>query len=260
MTLPTIDIYSWEITSILLLSGFLVGVVNTFAGSGTVITYSLFMMLGLPANVANGTIRMGVVMQTLTSSWEFHKKKLLDIKKGLIFSIPNTIGSLLGAQLAALTDKDIFEKIVGIVMLGMLFFIFYKPEKWIHGQASKISRKPGYMQQIIFFLLGFYGGFIHIGVGIFLLAALVLNEGYDLVKANALKVFIVFIYSPFTLLIFILNGQVHYGLGLISAIGNVIGAYFAARFAIKKGSDFIRWILVIIILVFAAHLFGIIHF
>ncbi len=256
----TIDIYSWEAIVLLLFAGFMVGVVNTFAGSGTIITYSLFTFFGLSPNMANGTVRMGVVMQTLTSSWMFHRKNLLDIKRGFILAIPNTIGSVAGAYYATTIDKDIFEKIVGIVMLLMVFFIFFDPEKWIKGQAEKIARKPNYLQQAIFFVLGFYGGFIHIGVGIFLLVVLVLNQGYDLVKANALKVFIVLIYSPFTLLVFMLSSQVHYGMGLISAVGNIIGAYFAAKYAIKKGAAFLRWVLVLIVLAFIAHLFGILKF
>jgi uncharacterized membrane protein YfcA len=106
----------------------------------------------------------------------------------------------------------------------------------------------------ISFIVGVYGGFIHIGVGIFLLSVLVLNVGYDLVKANALKVFLVLLYSPFALFVFIVGNQVNYTFGLISAIGNVLGGIVASRMAIQKGAGFIRWFLVSIILVFSVHL------
>jgi len=66
--LKNADIYSPEIITLLIFAGFLVGLINTIVGSGTVITYSLFMMLGFPINFANETIRLGVMMQTLVST------------------------------------------------------------------------------------------------------------------------------------------------------------------------------------------------
>ena len=47
----------------LVLSGIVVGVINTLAGGGAIITMTLFMVLGLPINVANGTNRIAVVLQ-----------------------------------------------------------------------------------------------------------------------------------------------------------------------------------------------------
>jgi uncharacterized protein len=255
--LSQIDIYSWEVILILIIAGFMVGIINTLAGSGTIITYSLFMLLGLPANFANGTIRLGVIMQTLAASLTFKKGGVLDVKKGLKLGIPIVIGSVVGAQIAATINKDIFEKVVAVVMIMMLFFIFFDPKKWIQGQAEKIAKKPNALQIVIFFFIGLYGGFIHIGVGIFLLAGLVLNAGYDLVRANALKVFIVLLYSPFALIVFMLNDQVHFAMGLISAIGNIFGGIVASHFAISWGAKFIRWVLIIIIILFTGKLLGI---
>lgn len=255
--LSTYDIYSWQIISLLIFAGFLVGIINTLAGSGTIISYSLFMLLGLPANYANGTIRLGVIMQTLASSLNFKRQKVLDVKKGILLGIPTVIGSITGAQIAVNINKNIFEIIVGCVMLIMLFFIFYNPDRWIKGKVEKVKEKPTYIQFIIFFLIGIYGGFIHIGVGIFLLAALVLNAGYDLVKANALKVFIVLLYSPFALAVFMYNDHISYSMGLISSIGNIFGGYFASQFAVAWGAKIVRWILIVIIILFTAKLFGV---
>jgi uncharacterized membrane protein YfcA len=215
------------------------------------------MMLGLPANLANGTLRLGVVMQTLAASFNFFKGNILDLKKGLLLGIPTVLGSLTGAQTAVNINESIFEKFVGIAVILMLITVFFKPDKWIKGQAEKIKPKPTYLQILIFFLIGFYGGFIHIGVGIFLLAGLVLNAGYDLVKANALKVFIVLLYSPFALFIYMYNNQVAYLMGGIAAIGNLFGGIFASKFAINKGAGAIRIILIIVLILFASKLFGV---
>lgn len=50
---------------------------------------------------------------------------------------------------------------------------------------------------------------------------------YNLVKANALKVFIILLYSPFALIVFMMNDQIHSGIG---AIGNLLGGYVTSHF------------------------------
>lgn len=255
--LKNADIYSPGIIALLVFAGFLVGVINTIAGSGTVITYSLFMMLGLPVNFANGTIRLGVIMQTLAATLNFKKHKALDWKKGFKLALPVVIGSIVGAQIAVKINEAVFEKILAGILLLMLFFIFYRPERWLKDQMHKIQSKPTIIQLLLFFTIGIYGGFIHIGVGIFMLSVLVLNAGYDLVKANAIKVMTVFLYSPFALAVFMINDQVHYGMGLIAAIGNVFGGYVGSRMAISWGSNFVRWVLMVVIILFTAYLLDI---
>jgi uncharacterized membrane protein YfcA len=255
--LQSLDIYSWQIILILIVAGFIVGFINTIAGSGTIISYSIFMLLGLPANIANGTIRLGVIMQTFAASANFKRQNILDIKKGLILGLPVIAGSIVGAQIAANINKDIFEIIIGVVLLLMLLMILYNPDRWIKGKIGLVKKKPTIIQLLMFFFIGVYGGFIHIGVGIFLLSGLVLSAGYDLVKANALKVFIVLLYSPFALAVFMLNGQVEYAIGLIAAIGNVFGGILASHYSVVWGAKVVRWILVAVIVVFSLKLFGV---
>jgi len=250
------DIYSPGIVGILIVAGFLVGFINTLAGSGSIISYSVFMALGLPASYANGTIRLGVIMQTLAASLTFKKGSVLDIKKGLSLGLPITIGSIVGAQIAIQINQDIFKYFVGGTMLLMLVFLFLKPKNWIESREGKSLNLGYFWQFVIYFAIGIYGGFIHIGVGIFLLGALVLISGYDLLRANALKVFVVLLYSPFALFIYMYNDHVHYALALISSIGNVLGGLLASRLAISWGSKFIQYFLIVIILLFTAKTFG----
>jgi uncharacterized protein len=240
----------------LIFSGILVGFVNTLAGGGTIISLSLLMALGLPPTVANGTNRIAVFFQTITSTQSFNKHKILDIKKGLWLGIPTTIGSIAGALLAVDVDEKLFKMAMVLIMFIMVFFLFYKPERWLLGKRDLLSRKLDLKLVLIFTLIGFYGGFIHVGVGYFLIGALVLGLGYDLVKANALKVFIVLLYVPFSLLIFIINDQVYYLYGFIHAIGNVLGAYIASKYAIEKGANFVRWVIVIVVILTAFNVFG----
>lgn len=254
------DIYSWQIISLIFVAGLTAGFINTFAGSGTAINYFLFSILGIPMNVASGTVRLGVIMQAITTSFSFYKKGELDLVKGFYISIPVTIGAVLGAEIAVNIDIGVFEKLIGVVLSVMLFFLFYDSDRWIYGKKVLSSRKVTIGHVLIYFAIGIYGGLLHIGFGIFMIAALVWISGYDLVKAAAIKIFVVLIYTPFVFLVFVMNDQVEYLIGFITGIGNLTGGLIAANMAIKRGAGFVRWILIFVLFVFSLKLFGIIQF
>ncbi len=247
----------WHVYAVIVFLGILQGIINTVAGSGTVLMYSFLSALGMPVNVINGTVRLGIIFQTATSSYKFYKNKKLVLKKGLILGIPMIIGSVIGAELAVSINIEVFKKIVALVLLFMLFLMFYNPQKWIDGQSKERQAKTGIWQLLIFLAIGFYGGFIHIGVGIFLLSALVLNAGFDLVNANGLKVFLVLMYAPFVFTVYLISGQIDLWVALFAAVGNVIGSLIGSGLAIKRGAGFIRSFLVVIILAFSLHLLGV---
>ena len=240
----------------LIVAGLMVGFINTLAGGGSIISLSVLMLMGLPAPVANGTNRIAILIQTITATGSFRQQKVLDSRKGLILGIPAVFGSLMGAWIAVDINEEILEKAMAVIMLVMMVFIIYNPKKLLFGDPERVKRKVTIPQFIIFFFIGVYGGFIHMGVGYFLLAALVAGIGYDLVKANAVKVFIVLMYVFASLWIFIYHGQVAWKYGLVLTVGNVIGAYVASRLAVRKGIIFVKWVIIIVILLMSGHLFG----
>ena len=248
------------LTSIILLicSGIAVGFINTLAGGGTVISMSVFMFLGLPPLVANGTNRIAIIFQNAAAVTYFQKNKLIDWRKILPLTAPIILGSLTGAAIAGFLSNQWFLYIfAGVVILFGISMIF-DPDRYIHERTDLVNRKTSLLQYVIYFLLGIYGGFVHVGIGYLLLAVLVLSNGYNLLKANVLKNVLVLCYVPFSLLIYTMQGNVCWNYGLIHAIGNIIGAWLAARLAIKKGAGFIRYILIILIGIVILQLFGVI--
>ena len=245
----------------LIVAGIAVGFINTLAGGGSIISLSILMyLMGLPAGIANGTNRIAITLQTFTAVRSFKKQEILDWRKGLKLGIPSVVGSIVGALIAVDIDEKIFEKSMAVIMILMLFFIFYKPSLWLKGKKSLQEKKVGPLQMFIFFLIGIYGGFIHVGIGYLLLIAIVLGAGYDLVKANAIKVLIVFMYVPFSLAVYIWNDQVNYLYGFVLAIGNIAGAIIASRMAVDKGAGFVRWVIAAVVLLTVLQIFGVVDF
>lgn len=233
------------------------GFINTLAGSGSLITLPLLIFLGLPANVANGTNRVGVILQTAVASGSFHRQKMMDWRGGLILALPAIAGSILGAQIAVNLNEEMMRRAIGALMVVMLFVLLVEPKRWLKGRADAVDGRPGWLQIAIFFAIGVYGGFIQAGVGIFLLAGLVLSVGYDLVRANAVKTLIIFVFTLSALVVFVINDQVHWGMGLLLAVGNGFGGWLAARMAVKRGAGFVRWLLIAVVIVSAIDLLGI---
>ncbi len=242
---------------LLVVSGILAGFINTMAGGGSVISLSVLMFLGLPPQIANGTTRIAVLAQTMASAGSFRRQKVLNIKEGTRLAIPAMIGSIIGAQLAIDINETVFKRVIALLLIFIMVMMFIKPNQWIKGREHTDKHRSSWLQILVFFGIGLYGGFIQAGVGYFLIAAIVLGAGYDLVKANAIKVWIVMIYTPFALIVFLLNQQVNWTFGLIHAVGNIIGALIAARMAVKQGAGFVRWVIIVFILFTAADLSGI---
>jgi uncharacterized membrane protein YfcA len=245
----------WYHLLLVVLIGLFAGFMNTLAGGGSLLSLPLLIFLGLPANVANGTNRIAILLQNVVGVASFKQQKVLDQKTGFYLGIPAFIGAFIGAQLASDIDEILLKYIIAGILVMMFFLVILKPNKWLKGD-DRAKEKPGVLKMIIFFFIGIYGGFIQAGVGFFLLAGLVLGAGFDLVKANALKVFIVLIYTPIALVVFMYNGHVDYVVGLILAIGNMAGAYIGSRMAVKKGSAFVQYVLLFALGAMAAKLFG----
>jgi len=246
----------WYLILALVGTGIAAGFINTTAGGGSMLTIPLLMFIGLPANVANGTNRIAILMQNVIGVQTFRKKQVLHLKTDHKLAIPAIIGSLIGAMVAVEIDVDLLKNIIAGLMVLLLLIVVLKPDVWVKERAGQSMAKPTILQYIIFFFIGLYGGFIQMGVGFFLLAGLVLGCGQDLVRANAIKVFIVLIYTVFSLGIFIYHGQVDILAGLILAAGNMFGAWLGAHFAVKGGAKYVRYVLIFAMIIVILNLFG----
>ena len=240
--------------------GIIAGFINTLAGSGSLLSLPLLIFLGLPATVANGTNRIAILFQNIIGASSFHNSKLLDIRGTARLGIPALVGSIVGAQFAVNIDEETMQSVIGFLMVIMLIIIIIQPKRWIDEQGRKVDAGLNTRNFLIFFVIGIYGGFIQAGVGIFLLSSLVLIVGYDIVRANAVKVGIVLLFTIPALIIFIANNHVNWIIGLILALGNMLGARIAANVAVEKGAIWVRRLLIVVVIFSAAQFLGAINF
>lgn len=251
--------FAWYIYVLAILAGVLAGIINTLAGSGSLVTLPMLIFLGLPANVANGTNRVGVIMQNIVGIATYRRAGALDVQGSIWYTVAAVLGSFVGARIAVDLNEQMMNIAIGVVMIIMLIVILSNPKRWLREKSEVAEGRPTVLMLAIFFAIGIYGGFIQAGVGIFLLAALVMGVGYTLTHANAIKLVIVLALSVAAIAVFVLNGQVNWWFGLLMAVGQSIGAWLAARFAVNypNSNVWVRRLLILIIVVSILKLFGV---
>ena len=228
------------------------GGINTLAGNGSAITLTILTeVLGLPPNVANGTNRIGVFTQCAATSWVFHKNGKLNIARNKKYIIPIFIGALAGGLLAINVSNEQFKAVFKFMMVFMLIAVLVKPKRWL--RETDLAFKPKWYVYIpLLFALGFYGGFIQMGMGVFFLIIMVLGMRMNIIESNALKGFVIGLYTLLLIALFHYQGMIDWKLGGIMAIGQTMGGYLTAKFASKsKWADQVAYYVLIVVLLLA---------
>jgi uncharacterized membrane protein YfcA len=242
--------WEWLGPLLLVLAGAVAGFINTVAGAGSILTIPALLLVGVPADAANATNRIGVLAQSLSGGAGFHRAGKVPWEAVPRVVFPTLGGAALGAYLAAtLPERPIRLLLLGaMVVMGAM--LWWRPNALAPDpgeRAKRLRERPSSVLWLV--VVGFYGGFLQLGVGILLLFVLGGLLRYDLVRANALKVVTVGIYTVGAMAVFIVRGKVWWLEGAATALGTVFGSQLAVRFAVTRGTRWIRVALLVMIAV-----------
>ncbi len=244
----------WYQYPLLVLVGFVVGFINTVAGGGSLLSLPFLIFIGLPSNIANGTNRVAIVVQTAMATAGFKSKGVSTFPFNIYLGIAAFFGSIIGAYMAVDVSGELFNRILAMVMMAVVFIIIFSPKISIVHVEERLTGKYLGLGILAFFFFGIYGGFINAGLGFLMILFLHYINRMSLVRSNATKVAVVLLYMISALAVFAYNDKVNWKIGLILAIGNGSGAWLASRFSVKKGDGFIKVFLVIMVVVMAVKL------
>jgi uncharacterized membrane protein YfcA len=231
--------------------GLLAGIVNTLAGGGSMLTVPLLVLLGLPGSVANGSNRVGVLLQSGVAAWRFRAQGIPGAADATRVLVPVGAGALVGAWWVAQLADATFERIFGLAMVLLLLPTLRPPRA---GSAGARPWSPA-TSFLIFFAIGVYGGALQAGVGLVLVAALS-RAGFDLVRANSVKVVVVLALTLVAVPVFIAEGQVAWLPAGVLAVGFAAGGEIGARLAVRGGERLIRPVLALSVLALAGRMLG----
>ena len=228
--------------ALLVLAGIGAGFINTLAGGGSVFTLPALMLLGMPADIANGTNRIGVLMQSVAGVLGFRRHGKLDQEAMLPILLPTVAGSLVGSLVASYVPAGILKPILLVTMLAMTLLVVLRPSTFPASDEQVFTPKQKPTAIGWLFAAGLYGGFVQAGVGFILLTALAGILRYDLVRANALKMACTMVFGLVALLVFIVRDQVLWVPGLVVGVSTIIGVQLSVKFAIGAHHKTLRWI------------------
>jgi uncharacterized membrane protein YfcA len=235
----------WQII-LLMVTGIFAGWLNVLAGGGSLLTVPVMLFMDIPAPVANGTNRIAILAQNITAVTTFFRRGFSDFKLSLSLSLAASAGAVAGAMLGVKLEGAWFDRILAIVMI--LVMILMATAKKTQS-AQDINENPQPKRLILGHLCmvgaGFWGGFIQIGVGFILMPILHRVMGFNLVRVNMYKVFIVLSYTIVALSIFATQLELLWWAGSGLAIGNSIGGWYGAHNTIDKGEVWIKVVMYI---------------
>jgi len=229
--------------------GFVASVLNTIAGGGSFLTLPVLIFFGLPATEANATNRLGVLVQNVGAVWGFERHRMLDWTSAIRAAVPALAGAALGAGLALhVADRD-FRRILATLMVVVTVFTLVGGGERLAARLAHLPHRDllvhaGYLG------VGVYAGFVQAGVGFFVLALTTL-AGLDLVRGNALKVFVILLTTALSFALFVAAGKVQWLPGVALATGSFLGSLLGVRLTVARGQGFVRAVVTVALLVFA---------
>ncbi len=230
--------------------GVVAGIINAMAGGGSLLTVPLLSLAGVGGLTANGTNRIAVLLQNVSSGYGYARRGVVPWQSVTAVVVPAAVGGLIGSALVSQLADDTFERLFGLLMLPLLALSMWRPPR-----SANSSGWPRWVVALVFGAVGFYAGSIQAGAGLIIL--LVLNRaGYDLVVANALKTTVILVVTAIAVPVFLLQGQVRFGPAVILAVGMMLGGYVGSQIAVDGGERVIRPVLVVSVLALAGRMLG----
>jgi uncharacterized protein len=230
------------------------GVMNAFAGGGTVLTFPALLAAGMTPVAANATNSVALVPGSLSAGLGFRGELGNLSRRVLIYLLTASLGGgLLGAWLVVIAGDALFRTLVPWLILGATaLFIAQEPlRRWRERHNTRRAQKD--LDDLNLwglagaqFLVAIYGGFFGAGMGILMLAELGFIGLTNIHQMNGLKNFAAVCINGIAAVFFALGRHVYWPFAALMAVGSVLGGYAGAWLAQRIGEAMVRWAIILV--------------
>lgn len=239
-------IMDWNLL-IVFVAGLLASFYGTTAGGGGLITISILILLGLPAQNAVATIMAGALGVSAVGLFSFHRAGKIDYRTGTWLAIIASLGALIGTFVLLNISESFLEKVISAAFLFVLLSVLFKKD--LGTEKKIVGKKMHFLGSVLFFPLGIYTSVINAGAAIFANYLLTHFFGMTFLESAGVRKIIFIVPLLASTVIYSLNGIVFWNYALVLLIAQSIGAYVGSEYALKKGDGWVRWLFVIVIVV-----------
>ena len=239
--------YSFGQMAFVCIMVFIAGLIDSIAGGGGIISIPAYTLTGMPMHCVMGCNKFSSTCGTSFSVARFMANKALDIKIALVSAVGAIIGSGIAAHIVInLSDQFLRTMMVIVLPVISILIILKKDIGQVEGQLMK-GIKAVFVSLLIGLSVGFYDGFIGPGTGTIAIFFFSAFMKYDLKTASGNTKILNLSSNISALVSFMISGMVIYQIAIPAAICNIAGNYIGSGLAVKKGSKFIRPVMITVV-------------
>ncbi|HWX21493.1 MAG TPA: sulfite exporter TauE/SafE family protein [Candidatus Binatia bacterium] len=233
------------------------GAINAVAGGGTLVTFPTLLLFNTPANIANATSTLALVIGTSGSLFGY-RQHLASVKPWLWRFVPiSVVGGLIGAVLLTFTENRIFAKFVPfLILFATLLFLaqgFFRRLINSEREGARASSKYALQGAILFqFAVAIYGGYFGAGIGILMLATLGFIGLSNIHEMNTLKTILGSLINSVAAIWFIFAGLIDWPKAGVMTLGSLAGYFLGSHFSQRIPQQRVRQIITLIGFVLSA--------
>ncbi|WP_054813144.1 sulfite exporter TauE/SafE family protein [Nocardia arizonensis] len=218
-------------------------------GGGLIILPTLFLIApGITPQTALGTNKMAAVAGTGAAVVTFVRKVPIPWRIMLPAAGIAACAAAVGAAAVSLIDRDLFIPIVMVVLVGVAIFVTLRPSVGVTMATHPPTRRKVVLTVAIAAgLIGLYDGLLGPGTGTFLIITFATVLGTEFVRAAAMSKVINCGSNIGALVFFGLTGHILVALGAAMAVANIAGAVVGSRMAVRRGAEFVRVVLLVVV-------------
>ncbi len=244
--------FSSEYLTLFTVIGFLSGLINAVAGGGGMLVLPVLLWAGVPPINALAVNKFQAVFGTLSSSFNFYRNGLIDLKPMLPALGFAVIGSALGTGLLQIISGKFLAQLLPWLLIGAALYTAFSP------RISDEGSNPLCSQKVFNFTggfgIGFYGGFFGPGMGTLAALFFAVLLGYNMRRATAHAKPVVVVSNIISMLIFVFAGQVLWAAAVPMALAQIVGGRIGSNLVISRGVMLIKPLIVTVTIIIAVRL------
>jgi uncharacterized membrane protein YfcA len=225
---------------------------DAIAGGGGLVTVPALLLAGMDPVSAIATNKLQAAAGTVSSAAAFSRRGLVDWRLASPVMAAAVAGSIVGALSVSVLPASVLKALVPLLLITIALYFANSDRRGDSGIHARLS--PFLFAFLVVPVIGFYDGVFGPGAGSFYMAAFMGLLGCNILKATAHTKLANAASNLGSLCLFALKGNVVLEVGLVMAVGAILGAQIGSALAVRFGSRLVRPLLVSISVIMAVRL------
>ncbi|WP_419768691.1 sulfite exporter TauE/SafE family protein [Arcobacter sp.] len=225
------------------IAGFLAGYIDSIAGGGGMVQVPVLLLSGLSPLHVLASNKMAGLVGVLMATIKYALSKKISWKVVSIAIIPCLIASYIGSRLVMFVSDEIITWAIILAIPVAMIFLFKKSKKIVE-EKTEVNNKNIILATAP---IGFYDGLLGPGTGTYMTISMKKFLHLDYLVSTASTKPLNFATNVGSAIAFVFAGKVLWGVAIVLGLANIAGSYVGSHYAIKGGEEFIKKVLVFVL-------------